>query len=83
MRLRTLLVLVFAASTLTLTLIGSVAVYRFVSARAQNRVETRMTDLADQLHHLIDVNVAERLGDMQVLTTVARTTATSSEARRT
>ena len=65
MRLRTLLALVFAASALALTLAASFTVYRFVTARAQDRVEIRMADLAGQLHHLIDVNITERLGDMQ------------------
>ncbi|MDE4914729.1 cache domain-containing protein [Methylobacterium sp. 092160098-2] len=42
-----------------------------------------MADLAEQLRQTIDANIAERLGDMAVLSSVAQTTATTPEARRT
>lgn len=83
MRLRTLLALVFAASALALTLLGTLAVSHFVAGRAQVRSEARMADLAAHLRQTIDTNIDERLGDMEVLTGVARTTAATPEARRT
>lgn len=83
MRLRTVLALVFAGSALVLTFIGTLTVSRFVAARAQIRAEARMADLSGQLRHLIEANIAERLNDMQVLTSVAGSTATTPQARRT
>ncbi len=82
MRLRTLLAFIFAASALVLTLAGTIAVSSFVATRAQIRVEARLADLAEHLRQLIDANVAERLGDMAVLSAVARPSATTLEARR-
>ncbi|MDP4021909.1 ATP-binding protein [Methylobacterium sp. NEAU 140] len=82
MRLRTLLALVFAASAAVPTLVGTLAVSHFVAARAQIRAEARVADLADHLRQIIDANIAERLGDMTVLASVARTTAMTPESRR-
>ena len=83
MRLRTILVLVFAVSAIALTLLGTLAVAQFITGRTQVRAEARMADLAGQLRQLIDANIDERLGDMAVLTGVARSTAATPEARRT
>jgi two-component system, sensor histidine kinase len=82
MRLRTLLALVFAASALILTFAGTLTVSRFVAGRVQVRAEARVADLAEHLRQIIDANIAERLGDMAILSSVAQTTATTPEARR-
>ncbi|GJE52737.1 Sensor histidine kinase RcsC [Methylobacterium tardum] len=82
MRLRTLLALVFAACALIVTFAGTVLVSRFVAVRVQIRAEARMADLADHLRQTIDANIAERLGDMAVLSSVAQTTAATADARR-
>ncbi|MBN4096079.1 hybrid sensor histidine kinase/response regulator [Methylobacterium sp. OT2] len=82
MRLRSVLALVFAAGALLLTFAATVAVSQFVAGRVQNRAEAHTADIAEHLRHVIDLNIAERLGDMAVLSSVARTTATTPEARR-
>lgn len=82
MRLRTLLALVFAAGALILTFAATIAVSQFVAQRAQIRAEAHTAELAEHLRQIIDVNITERLGDMAVLSAVARTNATTPEARR-
>lgn len=83
MRLRTLLALVFAAGALLLTFAATIAVAQFVAKRVQIRAEAHTAELAEHLRQIIDANITERLGDMTVLASVARTNATSPEARRT
>ncbi|GEN01682.1 cache domain-containing protein [Methylobacterium radiotolerans] len=82
MRLRTLLALVFAAGALLLTAAATTLVSQFVAARVQIRAEAHIAELAEHLRQIIDANIAERLGDMAVLSAVARTNATRPEAQR-
>ncbi|XYD12092.1 hypothetical protein R1A27_33695 (plasmid) [Methylobacterium sp. NMS12] len=82
MRLRTLLALVFAAGALLLTAAATTLVSQFVAARVQIRAEAHTAELAEHLRQIIDANIAERLGDMAVLSSVARTNATRPEAQR-
>ena len=83
MRLRTLLALVFAAGALILTFAATLAVSQFIAKRVQIRAEAHTAELAEHLRQIIDANIMERLGDMTVLASVARTNATTPEARRT
>lgn len=83
MRLRTLLALVFAAGALLLTLAATTVVSQFIAKRVQIRAEAHTAELAEHLRQIIDGNITERLGDMNVLSAVARTNATTAEARRT
>ena len=83
MRLRTLLALVFAAGALLLTFAATIVVSQFVAMRVQIRAEAHTAELAEHLRQIIDANITERLGDMNVLSAVARTNATTPEARRT
>jgi signal transduction histidine kinase/CheY-like chemotaxis protein len=82
MRLRTALALVFAAGALLLTFAATVAVSHFVAGRVQNRAEAHTAEIAEHLRRVIDLNIAERLGDMAVLSSVARTNATTPGALR-
>lgn len=82
MRLRSVLALVFAAGALLLTFAATVAVSQFVAGRVQNRAEAHTAEIAEHLRQVIDLNIAERLADMTVLSAVARTNATTPEARR-
>ncbi len=82
MRLRTLLALTFAAGALLLTFAATIVVSQFIAARVQIRAEAHTADLAEHLRQIIDANISERLGDMAVLSSVARTNATTPEARR-
>ncbi|WP_342163882.1 hybrid sensor histidine kinase/response regulator [Methylobacterium sp. SD21] len=83
MRLRTLLALVFAGGALLLTVAATLVVSQFVAQRVQIRAEAHTAELAEHLRQIIDANITERLGDMTVLSSVARTNATTPEARRT
>ncbi|EIZ83775.1 integral membrane sensor hybrid histidine kinase [Methylobacterium sp. GXF4] len=82
MRLRTLLALIFAVGALLLTAAATTVVSQFVSARVQIRAEAHAAELAEHLRQIIDANMTERLGDMAVLSSVARTNATTPETRR-
>jgi signal transduction histidine kinase/ActR/RegA family two-component response regulator len=82
MRLRTVLALAFAAGAMLITLAATATVSAFIAARVQNRAEAQAAQLSEHLRQIIDANVAERLGDMAVLSSVARTNAATPQALR-
>ncbi len=82
MRLRSLLALVFALVALAVALCGSLAAKHLTNRRLEAGIGAEMAYHAGQVRNLLDRSMYSRWRDLNILATIASTTATSPGARR-
>ncbi|GAC1339054.1 MAG: hypothetical protein NVSMB18_06560 [Acetobacteraceae bacterium] len=82
MRIRTLLALAFALVAFAVAIVGAFAARELTSRHLKARIGTETADLAGQVRNLIDRSMYSRWRDVRILAAAARTTASTSAARR-
>ena len=82
MRLRTILAFAFAVVALAVALCGSFAAKHLTGRRLEAGIGAQIANNAGQVRNLLDRSMSNRWRDVNILATVAGTTATSHDARR-
>ncbi len=82
MRLRTLLALCFALVAFTVAFCGALVAQHLTNATLDRRIGAETADLATRIRILLDRSMANRLRDVEMLASVARTVVSTPEARR-
>ncbi len=82
MRLQTILAFAFAVVALAVALCGSFAAKHLTGRRLEADIGAQMANNAGQVRNLLDRSMSNRWRDVNILATVAGTTATSTDSRR-